>query len=156
MFNTDGVVLDVYGSWMNHAEFGLYDNSGSGVFGTALGDLTESRPTGTATWNGLMTGTPTAGPQRGDRLQGDAALTYRMGSGSLDASFTSIKNIDLLQSHSTTSIRFANVPVSASGTFSSGERGNRIEGGFYGPGQAEAAGVFERSGIVGAFGARKQ
>ena len=33
---------------------------------------------------------------------------------------------------------------------------DRIEGGFHVPGHAEAAGIFERSGIIGAFGAKRQ
>ena len=37
-----------------------------------------------------------------------------------------------------------------------GESGDRIQGAFYGPGHTETAGIFERSNIVGAFGARAQ
>ena len=50
----------------------------------------------------------------------------------VDAAFTDIKNIQ------------------------SGLTGNRIQGGFYGPGHGEAAGVFQQSGMVGAFGAKGQ
>ena len=46
---------------------------------------------------------------------------------------------------------FNDIPVGPQGTFQSGLTGNRIQGGFYGPGHAEAAGVFEQSNIVGAF-----
>ena len=38
--------------------------------------------------------------------------------------------------------------------FTSGYTGNQIQGGFYGPGHAETAGVFEQAGIVGSFGAK--
>jgi len=51
---------------------------------------------------------------------------------------------------------FADVPISGRGTFEAGLSGNRIQGGFYGPGHVEAAGVFEQSNIVGAFGAKRQ
>ena len=48
------------------------------------------------------------------------------------------------------------MPLGADGTFEAGLTGNRIQGGFYGPGHAEAAGIFEQSNIVGAFGATLQ
>ena len=51
---------------------------------------------------------------------------------------------------------FENVAVGADGTFARGQSGGRIQGGFYGPGHAEAAGVFEQSGIAGTFGAKRQ
>ena len=48
------------------------------------------------------------------------------------------------------------VAVGPDGTFARGRTGARIQGGFFGPHHAEAAGIFEQSGIVGAFGARRQ
>ena len=92
---------------------------------------------------------------RGDRLVGDAALNYDTDAGGLDIAFSSIRNIDLGAAHSTAVI-FADVPIGPDGTFSLGAAGDRIEGGFHGPGHAEAAGIFERSGIIGAFGAKKR
>ncbi len=125
--------------------------------GVAAGDLTGSRPGGgTATWTGLMTGAPTGVAGRSDFLQGDAALTYDFGARTLDAAFTGIRNVTRNSAHSVRSVRFAGVPVSPGGTFLSGATGNRIQGGFHGPAHAEAAGVFEQQGIVGAFGARRQ
>ncbi len=102
-----------------------------------------------------MVGAPAAGASRGDRLQGDALLTYSFGSRMLNAAFTDIQNIDRLRAHSVSSVRFSGVPVDKRGQFRAGLEGNRIQGGFYGPGRAEATGVFEQSNIVGAFGARK-
>ena len=155
--------LNAYGSWMNHAFFGVQfeclDVSGitvTGRFGLASGDLTGSQPTETVNWRGLMVGMPVTGSYKGNRLQGDASLTYNLGSQSLDASFSNIKDIDRLRSHSTSSFMFTAVPVTTGGKFSTGSAGNRIEGGFYGSGHAEAAGTVERSGIVGAFGAKRQ
>ncbi len=121
---------------------------------SAGGDLTRSRPTGTATWTGIMVGVPSGTAGRNNFLQGDAALTYDF-SGSLDARFTSIRNITRNQPHSVTSVRFDDIPVSSRGTFQAGGTGNRIQGGFYGRGHAETAGVFEQQGIVGSFGAKK-
>ncbi len=40
-------------------------------------------------------------------------------------------------------------------SFDAGVRGNRIRGAFFGPERAEIGGVFERNGILGAFGATR-
>lgn len=122
----------------------------------AGGDLTRSRPLGNATWLGLMVGTPEGGPGKGQRLQGDAMLSYDLDSATLDAVFSSIRNIDRLQPHSVSTVSFDNVNVSNGGTFQAGSLDNQIQGGFYGPGHAEVAGVFEKSNIIGAFGAKKR
>ena len=103
-----------------------------------------------------MVGSPQAGPAGGNIPQGDATLTFDMADASIDAVFTGIKDLDRKAAHSTTSVRFDDVPVASGGAFTTGSTGNLISGRFYGPGHAETAGVFEKSGIVGAFGARKQ
>ena len=103
-----------------------------------------------------MVGTPRDGALRGNVLQGDAALTYTLTDNSLDAAFTDIRNLDTGAAHSTSTLRFDDVPVATDGTYEAGLTGNRIQGGFYGPGHAEAAGIVEQSGIVGAFGAKRQ
>ncbi|MDE2774286.1 MAG: hypothetical protein OXI46_11380 [Gemmatimonadota bacterium] len=151
-----------YASWMTYGAFGVGDERATiegvsvrGRYALAGGDLTGSRPSGSATWRGLMAGTPATGVGRGQILQGDATLTYRL-SGTLDASFTNIKNIDTLRAHAVTSARFTGIPVAANGTFSAGGTGNKIQGGFHGSGHSETTGVFEQSGIVGAFGAKRQ
>ena len=105
-----------------------------------------------------MVGTPVAGSDRGDFLQGDARLTYGFdasGFAEIDAAFTNIKNIDRNRSHSVASIRFDDIPAYVDGTFEAGITGNRIQGAFYGPGHAETAGVFEQGGVVGSFGAKR-
>lgn len=158
-----------YGSWMRHSAFAVQSerqtvNIGgrnyriSGRYGLSGGDLTGSLPTDTsAAWRGVMVGTPATGTSVGNVLQGDAALTYTFGEGRgmLDAAFTNIKDLDRLAAHSTETVRFDHVTVGNDGTFNSGLTGNRIQGGFYGPNHVEAAGVFEHSNIVGAFGARR-
>ena len=152
-----------FGAWMSHSGFAVQGEEGSveGIrfvarYGLAGGDLIGAAPTGSATWRGLMVGTPAIGANRGDWLLGDAVLTYRLTGRSLDASFTGIRNVDRNAAHSTATVSFTGVPVSSGGTYRAGITGNRIQGGFYGPGQAEAAGVFEQSNIVGAFGAKRQ
>ena len=70
--------------------------------------------------------------------------------------FSSIRNIDRLTAHATETVMFQDLRIGSRGTFEAGLTGNRIQGGFYGPGHVEAAGIFEQSNIVGAFGARRQ
>ncbi|MCY4394747.1 MAG: hypothetical protein OXC10_06395 [Rhodospirillaceae bacterium] len=151
------------GAWMEHGHFGLYDDRVAGEeieaaysYALALGDLTNRPLTGSATWLGVMVGTPTAGDDRGDRLVGTAALNYDINAGGLDAAFSGIRNIDRGTVHGVEVVIFSNLAVGPDGTFATGQSGTRIQGGFYGPGHAEAAGIFEQSNIVGAFGATRQ
>ena len=103
-----------------------------------------------------MVGTPATGNARGDRLQGIAALNYDMDAGGLDIGFSSIKNLDRGTDHSTPVVMFNDLAIASDGTFQAGATGSRIQGGFYGPGHVEAAGIFEQADIVGAFGAKRQ
>ena len=167
--------LEGFGAWMQHSAFAVQSERSmvegitfDGSYGLAGGDLT-GRGLGaeSATWRGLMVGTPATGNGRGDRLVGNARLDYEffiegdfVGSHatipSLYAEFSDIQNLDTRRAHSTRIVRFVGIPISSRGTFEAGLTGNRIQGGFYGPDQAEAAGVFEQSNIVGAFGAKKE
>ena len=151
------------GAWMEHGGFSFQTNGvvadgirADSLHATAGGDLTGVPLAGSATWLGLMVATPMIGDRRGERLVGDAALNYDMDVGGLDIAFSSIKNIDRRSAHSTPTVIFADVPISAEGTFKTGSAGDRVQGGFYGPGHAEAAGIFERANMIGAFGARRQ
>ncbi|MCY4396661.1 MAG: hypothetical protein OXC10_16155 [Rhodospirillaceae bacterium] len=155
-----------YGAWLSHSAFGVWEQRasattagitirGSGRVGVAGGQLTGSRPDVVASWRGLMTGTPQQGADKGNILQGDTTLTYRTAGNLIDAEFSNIVNLDRRKAHSVTGFRFLGIPVSSAGTYAAGSKGNRIEGGIYGPGHTETAGIFERSGIVGAFGARR-
>ena len=158
-----GVDVASLGAWMEHGSFALNslravgeEDESNTLYAVALGDLTDRPLTGSATWLGIMVGSPTEGDDRGDRLVGTAALNYDMTTGGLDAGFTGIRNIDRGAAHSTETVIFSNLEVGSDGTFSRGQSGARIQGGFYGPNQAEAAGIFEQSNIVGAFGAKRQ
>ena len=151
------------GAWMQHGSFALNSLRRVGeeaeidaLDTMVLGDLTARPLTGDATWLGVMVGTPVAGDDRGDRLVGTAALNYDMSAGALDAAFSGIRNIDRGTAHGVETAIFSDLEVGADGTFARGQSGARIQGGFYGPGHAEAAGIFEQSGIVGAFGAKRQ
>ncbi len=158
-----GADLASLGAWIEHSSFAILNERQTGEEGTVdvwygigMGDLTDRPLTGSATWLGIMVGTPIAGDDRGDRLVGTAALNYDMSVGGLDAGFSGIKNIDRGTAHSVETVIFSDLAVEPDGTFARGQSGARIQGGFYGPGHAEAAGIFEQSNIVGAFGAKRQ
>ena len=161
-----GADLASLGAWLEHGTFAILNERQTGEDGTVdvwygitVGDLTGTAPgpiPGTATWLGIMVGTPIAGDDRGDRLVGTAALNYDMSAGGLDAGFSGIKNIDRGTAHSVDTVIFSDLAVEPDGTFARGQSGALIQGGFYGPGHAEAAGIFEHSNIVGAFGATRQ
>ena len=168
LFRTRTTDIRAYGAWMKHAGFALQTHSLSPTvdgrkvsirfhYGLVGGDLTGARPTtGSATWRGLMVGTPASGNRAGNLLQGDAALEYDFDAKMLDAAFTDIKDLNRNAAHSTERVQFDDIPVAEKGTFRLGTAGNYIQGGFYGPDHAETAGVFERSGIVGSFGAERR
>ena len=158
-----GVDVTSLGAWMEHGSFALNRVRAVGeevesdtLRAVALGDLTDRPLTGSATWLGVMVGTPTVGGDRDERLVGTAALNYDMAAGGLDAAFSGITNIDRGTAHSVEAVIFSELAVEPDGTFARGQSGARIQGGFYGPGHAEAAGIFEQSNIVGAFGATRQ
>ena len=91
-------------------------------------------------------------------VQGDALLTWADAGGGygLSATFSDIKNLDTNAAHSSPSFSFTDLTVASDGTFGQGSAGTRVDGAFYGAGHAEVAGTLEHSGIVGAFGAKKQ
>ena len=152
-----------FGAWMQHSAFLLRTEhallegiEANAVYAIALGELTGRPPAGSATWLGLMVGTPVAGDHEGDRLVGTAALNYDFAAGGLDAAFSGIRNIDRGTTHRVETVIFSDLAVAPDGTFARGQSGARIQGGFYGPDHAEAAGIFEQSDIAGSFGAKRQ
>jgi len=149
-----------WGAWMHHAAFQVqaarYQRNGIRIeerVAAVLGDRTRTRPATTATWHGVMVGTPATGSRKGNLLTGTAQLSYRPGPATLDATLSDIFDMTRAAEHSVPRVRFTAVPVAPDGTYGAGASGNRIQGGLYGPRHAETAGVFEQSGIVGAFGA---
>ena len=152
------------GAWMDHSGFvfsyALSVEDGWETewrYGLAGGDLAGTRPGPLRgfdlVWRGVMLGSSVNGYLP---LQGDAVLTYDGGDGSLDAVFSDIQDLVNRRPHSVPRVRFDNVPVRLDGTFDAGVAGNRIAGGFYGPGHLESVGTMEQLGIVGSFGARRQ
>lgn len=165
---TAGRNYRVYGAWMDHGVFSVETKAQTTVEladgtdvnftvrgASAGGDLSGSRPSVSATWRGVMVGTPSRGDHRDNILQGDARLTYDSQNQDLDAVFNNIKDLDRKADYTVTVVRFNDVPVAADGSYSAGRVGNLIQGGFGGPSHEETAGVFEQQGIVGAFGAKR-
>lgn len=164
-----GIVTDfkTLGGWLDHSAFGATVNSivsgvsdGVDLRGTgfaaayALGDATGTTPAfGNATWTGTMVGGDTSlTAYRGNRIMGDATLTFDLSRSDIDVSFTNIRDIDAGRPHG--HITWQSIPVT-SGSFSAGFIGNSIDGQFYGPNHEEVGGVFERNQIAGAFGAKR-
>lgn len=164
-----GIVTDfkTLGGWLDRSAFGVTVNSvvsdvsgGVDLRGTgfavayALGDATKTTPAfGNATWTGTMVGGDTSlTAYRGNRIMGDATLTFDLSQSDIDVTFTNIRDIDAGRPHG--HITWQNIPVT-SGAFSSEFIGNSIDGRFYGPNHEEVGGVFERNQIAGAFGAKR-
>ncbi len=158
---TDG---SSFGAWMDHSYFSFVTSNRPVVNGSggtdrytwAAGERTGSPLTGSATWLGLMVGTPIVGNDMGDRLVGTAAMNFDMPVGGLDVAFSGIKNITHGTAHTTETVIFSDLAIESDGAFKRGQAGARIHGNFYGPGHGEAAGIFEHSQMIGAFGAKQQ
>ena len=167
-FEDDSPNARVYGAWMDHGGFlvgtkfqATRQIDGENTLVTfrvaeAGGDATGTRPSSNATWAGVMVGTPTRGDHRDNILQGDARLTYTSSDTEIGAAFTNIVDLDRKASHSVSEVSFDDVSVGTEGNYAQGTAaGNFIRGEFFGSGHAETGGVFEKDGIIGAFGAKK-
>ncbi|MDE2911568.1 MAG: hypothetical protein OXL68_01400 [Paracoccaceae bacterium] len=81
-----GVDVTSLGAWMEHGSFALNGVRAVGevvesdsLHTVALGDLADRPLTGSATWLGVMVGTPNVGDDRGDRLGGHGGFELRHG-----------------------------------------------------------------------------
>ena len=100
-------------------------------------------------WKGSVVGLERAS---GQRVEGSAELRI----GDFASPEVDIAFIGMTDGGGATrpDMRWDDIPVTR-GAFRSGDPTGSIEGRFYGAGQGEAGGVFERNGIVGAFGAER-
>ena len=158
-----------YGAWMDHSaaflsRYGAGGESAGFFIASSFGSRTEEPlpVEGTATWRGAMVGVDVVTT---DRYAGSANLVATFGEGQgMDVSFTGISNVetgepreDILFSET------AAVGVYDGGRFF-GHSGHDdfnqapiyLDGQFYGPDHAEAAGVFGYNELIGAFGAKRQ
>ena len=154
-----------YGAWLEHSGFvvtlervtrgTLYGQDLSGVtigYALSIGDNTGSRPTGSATWRGVMVG-GTGDIISPDVIQGDATLTYDVGRNDLDVAFTNVYNLD--ERTRFTDMQWSDVRVASNGDFNQQSATGSILGRFYGPGHVEVGGTFEHIEAIGAFGAKR-
>ena len=149
----------VYGGWLESNFFGVIRVDWSGTFqeqrlngletltAFSTGDASGSNPmSGSATWTGLMIGAARTAPT--NAITGQTEAVYSFADQTMDIDMT-----QLTRGHADMS--WENLRVSG-GSFGTGTDANSISGTFYGSAHEELGGVFERNGIVGAFGAARQ
>ena len=150
-----------YGGWLSGSVFGVefstsYISASTGLLphtlfgGYSFGNDSGSNPTiGVSTWNGVMVGTTTKDL---NIVHGDAMVSLdHLG---IDVSFTNIINTNTRMNMP--DMAWMDLRNMTDGAFiAGGVDGSYINGMFYGEGHEEVGGVFERDGIVGAFGASR-
>ncbi len=158
--------VEVYGGWMQYAFFAtqadLFTNPAdpnrgyTRVKAYAVGQSSGVNPIlagASARWSGLMLGRDLAvGSDRGQALQGDATIHVEFGAAGMaaDVRFSGIAVIGSGAARPDMEWRGMAVEGGAFERYESPSE--RIRGRFYGPGQEEAGGIFERGTITGAFG----
>jgi len=157
---TLGAGGEFWGGWLEYQVFGAALAAGtdpvSGLglklgMAISLGDAAGSIPdTGIATWNGAMAGVDT---EEWAAVEGHASIRIsNFPNPEVDARFTQIAEVD--GGSPRQDMSWLGIPVTQEG-FKTGISGDSIQGTFYGPGHEEVGGVFEKSSIVGAFGAKR-
>lgn len=102
--------------------------------------------------------THAGGDEPVNELMGGSTLAHDAAAGTVDVSLTGIMNFTKNRAHAIESITVPGLAVNATGEFAGGA-GTEIDGAFYGPDHAEAAGTIYRSGtgaFSGAFGAKRR
>ncbi|MDE0176291.1 MAG: hypothetical protein OYH76_07855 [Defluviicoccus sp.] len=165
---TDGNA-EAYGAWLEHSLFGTQQtlftheddpDRGATVVSTySLGFSSGENPAaaeGSARWEGLMLGRDMrASPDRGQVIRGDADVTVDFGRAGMtaDVEFTGIVNIETGDLRN--DLAWRGMALEEGGFARRDAPDDTITGRFYGPGEEEVGGVFERDGIAGAFGGRR-
>ena len=156
-----------YGGWMEQATFMSLsyllvgeDNPAAGsqftigvVMGISNGQDPDVSLDGT-TWQGFVVGRDqTVLENYGHRVTGEAYVTLNSGDDGLEADvwFTRLHNVE----ERLEDIRWSGLALQEGGFGRRDAENDWIAGQFFGDGHEEVAGVFERSGINGAFGGRK-
>ena len=166
---TDGADYEAWGGWLEHSLFATRltrfgDEAGSSagaslVFGYSLGLASGDNPSaaeGPARWEGLMLGRDIgASPGRGQAIRGDADVTVTFGAAEItaDVAFTDIVNVETGDAHD--DMAWRGMAVEDGGFALRNAPDDTISARFYGPGEEEVGGVFERDGVAGAFGGRR-
>ena len=142
------------------------------VFGAAFGERHSGRPnepSGSAAWRGRMVG---VAMDSGSLLAGESALTYSFAANTVDVEISDIRAIDDVAAYTGgKSFAWSGLSVNSDGSFYIPGYNNErsvsdlnsalhptlgyIDGDFYGPNAEEAAGIFTRDNVNGAWMARK-
>ena len=159
----------VFGGWMDSSFFASQanlvkdegnPNHGAMLFYSyAVGRAAGENPAvaGRAAWRGFVVGREASAVSGLDSVvMGDAVIAVEAGPAGLmaDIAFTGLANAHTGAAWD--DMAWTGLAVS-SGAFGRRDAADdRIEGRFFGPQGAEAGGIFERAGIAGAFGGRRQ
>ena len=167
--STDDFDVHVYGGWLDHSLFAsesvllkgdrFPDRGATLAYGYSFGFSTGENPRaaeGSARWEGLMIGRETtASPSRGQVIRGDAGVTVEFGAGAVtaDVAFTDIANVETGERRD--EMTWRGMTVEKGGFARRDAPDDTIAGRFFGPGEEEVGGVFERDGVAGAFGGKR-
>ena len=165
----DAISLEGYAGWTEHGAFlvtvggveaGEFEGA-SVMSAMSLGSSTKPDPDPVpviaASWNGLVAGADVSDTDtRGNLVQGRARIDLELRSGDavVGVAFTDL--FDLETEEARDSLRWEDLTVTADGFKDESSDDEYLRGRFYGPGHEVAGGVFERSGLLGAFGATKE
>lgn len=157
---------DGYYGTMKHAAFGTgfyrYVNwlqaDGSvwdfAVVGAGFqGEISGTRPSGRATWDGRMLGFQQGvAPGEDPYVEGSATVSLSLSRNLVDIGFSDVHSMDRMRSLA--DFGFDRIPLASDGTFD-GFDGGPVEGAFFGPAHEEAAGMFHHNAnsTIGSFGA---
>ena len=170
---TDGgqgrYAMDAYAATMAHAAFGVgferYSADWAGSdgappgFGNAWngfqGSLANGLPGGTARWSGVMLGYQAAHDAWDNPfVEGLATVKFSLSDNQVDVLISEVTSLD--HQRTVEDFSYEGLPAESDGAFG-GSRSGSISGGFFGPGQEEAAGRFyhDPTHMAGSFGARR-
>ena len=167
--NVNDTDVTVFGGWMQHGFFASQanlftdkenPNYGTTVFysytlGNGAGE-NPAAPEGGAQWRGFVVGRDSSVTSSLESvIQGDAAVSVKMEQSGMqaDVTFTDLSNAHTGATYG--DMNWTGMAVKDGGFARRGAVGDTIEGNFYGPNQEEVGGIFERSGIAGAFGGHR-
>lgn len=128
------------------------------IIGLSYGDASRTNPasalSGTATWRGAMVALDATDVTMS--ITGRTELTYDFGRNTLDVLMDEIRVSSAQGSGAYgDDLTWEDLAVT-DGQFSQGSGADSIRGTFYGDAHEEVGGIFERSNLVGAFGATRQ
>lgn len=167
--SSDTSDVTVFGGWLEHSFFAsqanLFTDEGNPNHGAtvlysyAVGRAAGANPAvaGRAEWRGFVAGREASAVSSLDSVVlGDAVIAVEAGPSGLlaDISFTGLANAHTGATWD--DMAWTGLAVSSGGFARRDAADDRIEGRFFGPDGEEAGGVFERGGIAGAFGGRRQ